>query len=133
MQMHCGTRLSRKFPNFVSLHCRHWAGQLGKDNTKTFNKTQTVIVSNICDTQPAYTHIVPQKRRPAGNFLVSSLSSFFFCKYLNLQVIFNPSPQSIMYCRVIIRSCTLSCRAPALCALCLGTVSNITHGFIDWS
>ena len=54
--------------------------QLGKDDTQTqtFNKTQTVIVSNICDTQPAYTHIVPQKRRPAGNFLVSSLSSFFF-------------------------------------------------------
>ena len=129
MQMHCGSRLSGKFPNFVSLHCRQWATrQLGKENTQTqtFNKTQTVIVSNIYPTR-IYTHSASKK----GG--LQEIFSFhhclhFFCKYLNLQVIFNPSPQSIMYCRVIIRSCTLSCRAPAVC-----TVSNITHGFIDSS
>ena len=54
--------------------CTAGCGQLGKDNTQTFNKTQTMIVSNIY-TPPAHAQCL-KKRRPAGNFLLSSLSSF---------------------------------------------------------
>ena len=129
------TRLSRKFPKFVSPHCWQWATrQLGKDDTQTqtFNKTQIVIVSNIYPS-PTHTHTVPQKKVACRKFSLFIIVFIFFFKYLKLHVIFNPLPQSIMYCRVIIRSCTLSCRTPALCALCLDTVPNITHSFIDWS